>query len=60
MNKSFIKIHVKGSKKAPEFNVRKVLAISENETQQRANSDPDAPIVDPRKLKRVYKINRRK
>lgn len=60
MNKLFIKNHVKGSKKVPDFNVRKVLSMTENETQQRANNDPDAPIVDPSKLKRVYKINRRK
>lgn len=50
------KNHVKGTLAPPEFNVSKVRAMSDEEAEERAKKDPDAPIVDPRKVK---KVNRR-
>ena len=53
MSKIITKNHIKGTESNPEFNVSKVRAMTDNEAEARARKDPDAPIVDPKKLKRV-------
>lgn len=53
MSRIIKKNHIKGNNLAPEFNVSKVRAMSDEEAENRAKSDPDAPIVDPKKAKRI-------
>ncbi|MCO1334162.1 hypothetical protein MO867_07370 [Microbulbifer sp. OS29] len=56
MTKISSKNHIKGTAVAPEFNVSKVRAMSNKEAEERAKKDPDAPIVDPAKVRRVKRI----
>ena len=57
MNKKIIISHVKGSPVAPEFNVSKVRALSDGETEERAKKDPDAPIINAGFAKKAKKLN---
>jgi hypothetical protein len=53
MGKKIIKNHIKGTIRAPEFNVSKIRAMSDKEAVRRAKEDSDAPIVDPKKVQRI-------
>ena len=53
MSRKIIKNHIKDTRCAPEYNVSKVRAMSDEEAAKRAKSDPDSPIVDPKKVKRI-------
>lgn len=57
MSRIITKNHIKGNNPSPEYNVSKVRAMSDEEAENRAKSDPDAPIVDPKKVKRVKRDN---
>jgi hypothetical protein len=53
MGRKIIKNYIKGTIRPPEFNVSKIRAMSDKEAIRRAKEDSDAPIVDPKKVKRT-------
>ncbi len=59
MSKKITKNHVKGLSVTPEFNVSKVRALSDNEAEERAKKDPDAPIINSKFAKKARKINQK-
>jgi hypothetical protein len=50
--------HIKGVKSVPDFNVSKVRAMSDEEIEKRAKSDPDSPIVTSASAKKMKPIKR--
>ncbi len=58
MSKKIITNHVKGLSAAAEFNVSKVRALTERETEERAKKDPDAPIINAKFAKKARKLNK--
>ena len=59
MSKKITTNHVKGSSVAPEFNVSKIRALTDKETEKRAKKDPDAPIVNSKFAKKSRKLNQK-
>jgi len=55
MIKKVTKNHIKGTPVVPEYNVSKVRSMTNKEAEERAKNDPDAPIVNPKFVKRVTK-----
>ena len=58
MSKIHKENHIKGAKLVPDFNVSKVRAMSDEEIEKRAKSDPDSPVVTPASAKKMKPIKR--
>ncbi len=58
MAKLIKKNHIKGTLTEPLFNVSKVRAMSDAEAEKRAKSDPDAPPISQKDIKR-HKVTKK-
>ncbi len=59
MSKKITINHVKGLSVAPDFNVSKVRALTDSETEERAKKDPDAPVINAKFAKKARKLNQK-
>ncbi len=50
--------YIKGTSSPPLFNVSKVRAMSDKEAEERAKSDPDAPLITQEDM-RAHKVKKK-